>query len=172
MVKKTKTISATSDTRVWYSLAVARILLGAVFLWAFFDKLLGLGFSTPSEKACIAGGSPTAGFLGGVEGPFAPLFNSIAGQPWADWLFMTGLLGIGVGLLLGIAVRLSVVAGSLLLFLMWMASLPIKTNPVIDDHVVYIAALAAIGFGLQRQKLSLAPWWQRLPLVRSQRWFW
>src|SRR5690625_6651809 len=55
-------------------LGLVRIFIGFYFLWAFADKLLGLGFSTPKEGAWINGGSPTTGFLGGsIEGgnPFA-----------------------------------------------------------------------------------------------------
>ncbi|MER7279174.1 hypothetical protein ABT369_32520, partial [Dactylosporangium sp. NPDC000244] len=33
------------------ALAVLRYATGFVFLWAFADKLLGLGYSTPSAKA-------------------------------------------------------------------------------------------------------------------------
>ena len=52
-------------------LAVFRVVLGFEFLWAFLDKLFGLGYATPSAKAWIAGGSPTKGFLSSVDvGPF------------------------------------------------------------------------------------------------------
>ncbi len=168
MVKKSKTKN--TGNGVWYAVAATRILLGLVFLWPFFDKLFGLGFSTTAAKAWINGGSPTTGFLKGVSGPFADTFHSIAGQPWADWLFMMGLLGIGVGLLLGVAVRISVASGAVMLFLMWLASLPIKTNPVLDDHLVYIAVLFVIAYGINQQRLSLAAWWQKQPVVSSKYW--
>src|SRR5688500_124311 len=109
MVKKAK--NKDTGGGVWYAVAVTRILIGLIFLWAFFDKLFGLGYATTGAKAWINGGSPTTGFLKSVSGPFADAFHSIAGQPWADWLFMLGLMGIGAGLLFGIAVRLSVAAG-------------------------------------------------------------
>ena len=52
-------------------LAVVRVAIGFVFLWAFIDKTFGLGYATPSAKAWINGGSPTKGFLSGVEvGPW------------------------------------------------------------------------------------------------------
>lgn len=165
MAKQNKT----SD-QVWYALAATRIVLGFVFLWAFLDKLLGLGFATTSAKAWINGGSPTTGFLKGVEGPFADFFNTMAGQSYADWLFMAGLLGIGAGLVFGIAIRVTVVAGSVMLLMMWMASLPIKTNPFVDDHIVYIFVLAVIGAATSRQKWSLTNWWQLIPLVKKNRW--
>ena len=60
-------------------LAALRVVLGFYFLWAFVDKLFGFGFHTAPEKAWINGGSPTAGFLSGVKGPFAGPFHAIAG---------------------------------------------------------------------------------------------
>ncbi|MFV2086310.1 hypothetical protein [Micromonospora sp. LOL_021] len=152
---------------VW---AVTRLALGFVFLWAFLDKLAGLGKSTPSERAWINGGSPTTGYLSNVEGPFSGFFSGMAGQAWADWLFMVGLLGIGVALILGIGMWVAAVSGSLLLTLMWLASLPIATNPFLDDHLVYglvLLGLAATGAGL---RYGLANWWRNLPLVRGNAW--
>lgn len=148
---------------VW---AVTRISLGFVFLWAFLDKTFGLGYATPAERAWLEGGSPTAGFLGGVEGPFAGFFNGMAGQAWADWLFMAGLLGIGVALILGVAMRLAAAAGTLLLFFMWLAVLPIVNNPFLDDHLVYalvLIGLAAAGAG---DTFGLGHRWAQTDLVR------
>ena len=110
--------------------AVTRIALGFVFLWAFVDKLFGFGFGTPTERAWINGGSPTTGFLSGVEGPFADFFNGMAGQAWADWLFMAGLAGIGIALIAGVAMRIAAASGALMLVFMWLASLPLENNPV------------------------------------------
>ena len=82
---------------------LARISLGWVFLWAFLDKTFGLGYATEPKDAWIDGGSPTFGFLSfGATGPFKGIYNSIAGDAWADWLFMLGLLAtLGAGRWLG-----------------------------------------------------------------------
>ncbi|MGH8825950.1 MAG: hypothetical protein ACRDVN_15950 [Jiangellaceae bacterium] len=125
---------------VW---AVTRIALGWVFLWAFLDKTFGLGYATPAENAWIDGGSPTSGFLGGVEGPFADFFQGLAGNAFIDWLFMLALLGIGLAFILGIGMRIAAASAVVLLVLMWMAVLPIANNPFLDDHLVY--ALVAVG---------------------------
>lgn len=159
-----------SNEPAWYALAVARVLLAFVFLWAFVDKLFGLGVSTPAARAWLHGASPTAGFLKGVHGPFAGLFHQMAGQPWADWLFMLGLLGLGVALLLGCGLRIAAVAGTLLLGMLWMASLPIATNPFVDEHIVYIPLLWVIAFSPTR--LSAASIWRRLPFVNKNTWLW
>jgi len=153
------------------ALAVLRISTGFVFLWAFFDKTFGWGFATPSAKAWINGGSPTKGFLSSVDvGPtwLQNFFHNIAGTGWANWLFMLGLLGIGGALMLGIGMRIAAATGALLMVLMWTASLPVATNPFMDEHLIYafvIVAIAATGAGL---RYSLAPWWRRF----APRWMW
>jgi len=94
-------------------LAVFRVVVGFEFLWAFLDKTFGLGYATPSAKAWINGGSPTKGFLSSVAvGPFEATFHTWAGTPWAAWLFMIGLLGIGIALTLGIGLRIAAVSGT------------------------------------------------------------
>jgi thiosulfate dehydrogenase [quinone] large subunit len=147
---------------------LARISLGWVFLWAFLDKTFGLGFATPSKDAWIEGGSPTSGFLEfGAAGPFKGVYNSIAGAAWADWLFMLGLLAIGVALILGVAMYLAAGGGALLLILMWTAVLPPENNPVMDDHIIYaltLGLLASLGAG---RWLGLGHWWERMPLVQK-----
>jgi len=61
-------------------------------LWAFFDKLFGLGFATESNKSWLLGISPTTGFLSNApDGPLAPIFNSLSGNIMVDILFMGGL---------------------------------------------------------------------------------
>src|SRR5687767_340967 len=127
------TVTVTETTRskaTRYTLAGLRLALGWVFLWAFIDKMFGLGMATPAKGAWIDGGSPTRGFLGkAVAGPFEGFYHSIAGAAWADWLFMIGLLAIGTALILGVGMRVAAVAGGALLVLMWTAVLPPENNP-------------------------------------------
>jgi thiosulfate dehydrogenase [quinone] large subunit len=162
--------SAVTETRehvaMRYAAAVARVSLGFTFLWAFFDKLFGFGYATASEKAWINGGSPTTGFLKGVQGPFADTFHSMAGSAWADWLFMAGLLGIGLALTLGIGMRIAAVTGSLLLVFMWAASLPIKTNPFLDDHLVYAVVLGVLALMHAGDTAGLGKLWSKIPVVK------
>lgn len=128
---------------VWFKL---RIIMALVFLWAFFDKTFGLGFATAPENSWINGGSPTTGFLlHGTEGPFAQIFQSLAGSAVVDWLFMLGLLGVGLTLLLNRYVKWGAIAGSVMMLLMWLATFPPENNPLIDDHIVYIFVLAVLA---------------------------
>ena len=162
-------------------LAALRVGVGFVFLWAFVDKLLGLGYSTPSERAWLNGGSPTKGFLSKVDvGPFAGFFRDIAGNVVVDWLFMLGLLGIGAAVLSGVALRLAAASGTLLMALMWAAEWhPARftgageatrsTNPLVDYHVVYALALIVVAVTYAGDRFGLGRPRAQLPLVRRHR---
>jgi thiosulfate dehydrogenase (quinone) large subunit len=174
MVKKksTKSTKATYGS-AWFMLAVTRISLGLIFVWAFLDKTFGLGFATPAAKAWVNGGSPTSGFLMGASqgsGPFAGFFGALSGSAVIDLLFMLALAGVGTALVLGIGLRVAAVAGGLLMLMMWAAVLPLENNPVLDDHIIYAMLLFVVAFG--RRELSLASWWISQPYVKKHSWLW
>jgi thiosulfate dehydrogenase [quinone] large subunit len=165
------------------ALAALRIAFGLTFLWAFFDKLLALGFATGrsvnpdtgaetvdrfGDAAWFNGHSPTEGFLAfGADGPFKDFYNDIAGAAWADWLFMIGLLGIGLALTLGIGMRIAAISGTLLYILMWSVVLPPDNNPVLDDHIlgaISLIALAALNAG---NTWGLGRFWSHTELVKN-----
>ncbi|PZR52163.1 hypothetical protein DNL40_13240 [Xylanimonas oleitrophica] len=153
-----------------YAFTVLRLLLAFQFLWAFFDKTFGLGRSTPSERSWINGGSPTSGFLGGVEGPLRGFYNGLAGNGFVDVLFMLGLLGIGTALALGIGMRVAGVCAALLLVMMWGAALPVATNPFVDDHLISAAAVVGLAWAGAGDVWGLGRWWGSTELVRKNRW--
>ncbi|MCT9080182.1 DoxX family membrane protein [Streptomyces fulvoviolaceus] len=165
-----------------YAFASLRLLTGFVFLWAFLDKTFGFGYATPSGNGWIDSGSPTKGFLGGVAaGPMESTFHDWAGAAWADWLFMLGLLGVGLALVAGIGLRLAAVAGTAMMALMWIAEWPpakhlsdgspsMSTNPFAEYHVVYavvLIALAVVGAGAT---WGLGRAWARIPFVTRHPW--
>ena len=128
---------------IWLKL---RLVMGLIFLWAFVDKLFGLGFTTKSENSWLNGGSPTSGYLmNAVHGPFAEFFKSLAGIVVVDWLFMIGLLFVGITLLVNRFVIWGAIAGSVMLFLMWISAFPPANNPILDDHIVYILVLILLA---------------------------
>lgn len=124
-----------------------RYAMSFIFLWAFFDKTFGLGFATSSANAWINGGSPTTGFLtNGTSGPFVEFFQSLAGIGMIDWIFMIGLLFIGLTLLSKKYLKWGVVAGIFMMLLMYLSTFPPENNPLIDSHIIYILVLAVLAF--------------------------
>jgi thiosulfate dehydrogenase [quinone] large subunit len=169
-------------TRATRFLAAFRVVMGLEFLWAFFDKTFGLGYATPAERAWINGGSPTKGFLSRVAvGPFESTFHALAGAPWADWLFMVGLLGIGIALVFGIGLRVAAVSGTVMMLGMWAAEWPLakvtsagepsmSTNPIIDYHIIYALVLIVLAVTYAGHTWGLGRPWARLPFVQRNRW--
>ncbi|KZE91569.1 hypothetical protein AVP41_01113 [Microbacterium sp. TNHR37B] len=158
------------------AIAVTRILMGFYFLWAFLDKVFGLGYVTPGDRAWINGGSPTTGFLSNAtaESPFADVFAALAGNVLVDWLFMLGLLAVGVTLMTGIGVRLGAIAGAAMLLLMYLAEFPLTltgaTNPLVDSHILDMGVMAIAFFAVPQQRLSLAKTWRAI--VGDRTWLW
>lgn len=154
-----------------FFLGLARLSLGWIFLWAFLDKVFGLGFATAAGKSWLAGTSPTIGFLKfATKGPFSSIYQSMAGNPVVDWMFMIGLLCLGVALILGIGVRIAGVAGTLLLLLMYTAVLPPTNNPFMDDHLVYAFVLLSFVFLPAGEWLGFGASWSKVGLVRRFPW--
>lgn len=161
-------------------LALGRIAVGFVFLWAFLDKAFGLQYSTGApvaegspSLAWIDGGTPSQGFMKfAATGPLKEVFGSAAGVA-SDWLFMLALLGLGVAVTLGLGLRVSAVAGSLLMAMMWLAEWPLQAgsnNPLVDYHVIYALVLVASAVLFAGDTWGLGRRWAGLPLVRSHPW--
>lgn len=160
------------------ALAALRITFGVTFLWAFLDKTFALGFATGYDQegkldrfgpaAWINGGSPTEGFLTfavPVDNPFKGFFDALAGQAWVDWLFMIGLLAVGISLLAGVAMRLGTTSGAVMYAFMYAAVLPLETNPVVDTHLIGIIVMVVLLLGAAGTTWGLGHTWRRLPIV-------
>jgi thiosulfate dehydrogenase (quinone) large subunit len=172
------TTSLAPTTFARRALALLRIGFGLTFLWAFFDKLLALGFHTGYDQAghldrfgdaaWINGGSPTEGFLKfGADGPFKDLYNNIGGAAWADWLFMLGLLGIGLAITFGIGMRIAAAAGAVLYLLMWTVVLPPENNPVLDDHVLGAISVVVLATFYAGDTWGFGKRWAATRIVRD-----
>jgi thiosulfate dehydrogenase (quinone) large subunit len=170
-----------------------RLALGWTFLWAFLDKGFALGFSTGrvldeagetvkidffGDAAWINGGSPTAGALGfALKGPFADFYQSITGfhmtaagpssSAWIDWVYMLSMLAIGLGLILGIGVKLASLGG-----IAWMAIFYTATaiwpenNPFLDDHIIEVLVLVLLFLANAGRYCGFGKAWQRIELVK------
>ena len=152
---------------------LVRIAMGWIFLWAFLDKLFGFGLATESGKAWINGVSPTTGFLkfGTADKTFADFFQGLAGSPVVDWLYMIGMLGVGLALIFGVMVRFSSWVGAIIMILILAASLPLTHNPLVDEHVVYILILIALPAMNAGRSLGLGNSWKETDVVQRNK-FW
>lgn len=164
----------------WFpeALATLRIAFGLTFLWAFFDKLLALGFRTGyaqdgtldrfGSAAWINGGSPTEGFLKfAADGPFKSFYNNIGGTPIVDWLFMLSLLGIGLALTFGVAMRVFGTIGAALYFLMWTVVLPPENHPFLDVHILGALSLIVLVLGNAGHTWGLGRQWESTSVVEA-----
>ena len=179
---RTEVVTTTGPAPAGRMWAVLRIATGLVFAWAFADKLFGLGYATASERAWLAGGSPTRGFLGNLDhGPFAAMFRGWAGAWWADWLFMLGLAGIAFALLAGVGLRIAAVAGTVMMLLMWAAEWPLdrftdageptmSTNPVLDYHLLYALVMITLAVVHAGNVWGFGRAWAKLGLVARNPW--
>ncbi len=165
-----------------------RLLLGWSFVWAFLDKMFGLGFATCRaadsssidylcDAAMIKGGSPTYGFLnfatagshtGGLFDWMAP--SAPDSINLADIGFMLALLVGGGALMLGIATRSAAIGGALLMLFMFLAGdVWPENNPVNSSHVIEMVAflgIATVGAGrwsLQEWAEHKLPFLSRIP---------
>ena len=151
-----------------YILGLLRVSMGLILLWAFFDKLFGFGFATLPNKSWLAGNSPTSGFLlNATHGPFAEFFKSLAGSGWVDWIFMLGLLLIGLSLLSGIFMKLASYSGIVMFLLMWLALLPPENNPIFDEHIIYSLVLILLSSFKAGRDLGCGNVWVKTKLVRK-----
>ncbi|MDQ0937874.1 putative membrane protein YphA (DoxX/SURF4 family) [Streptomyces turgidiscabies] len=92
-----------------------------------------------------------------------------------------GLLGIGLALVAGVALRAAAVAGTVTMALMWLAEWPpakhlsdgsasMSTNPFVDSHLIYAAALIVLAAVAAGDTLGAGRLWARLPIVRDHSW--
>ena len=156
-----------------YMVGILRIVYGFYFLYTFIDKAFGAGYPTPRSKSWINGNSPTYGFLHFNSGTFKDIFNPMADSVLVQWLFMMGLLGIGLALILGIGTRIAGYSGALMMSLMYLASLPFAMlgdahNPIIDDHILYLVVFLFVAtYRNVGNHLGFGAKWQNLEIVKK-----
>ena len=166
-IPATTTSTTGSAKQAQYVWAGARITMGFIFLWSFFDKLLGFGFATDRDAAWIEGGSPTEGFLQfGTQGPFKDFYVSMAGEVWADWIYMAGMLGLGIALTLGIGMRIAAVSDTMLMVMLYTATMQPERNPLVDQHIVYALVLIGLAFVHAGDTFGFGRAWKRTRAVR------
>lgn len=155
-------------------LAVGRIVIGFYFLWAFLDKTFGLGFSTASERSWLNGGTPAQSYLNNAVGetqPLGGLFRSLFANGFGDWIFMLGLLGIGVAMIAGAGLRIAAISGTLLMLFMYLVALPwaaeSASNPILDSHWMEAMLLLIAAVTLSGDTWGVGKWWAQKDFVQQ-----
>lgn len=141
------------DRRIQVAVAVGRIVIGIIFLWAGLEKFIG----TPGGWSAAGFlGHGTAGTLGwpfvgaNAQGPFNPTMNlwvelskNSGAMTVVNFLVVFGELGIGVSLILGLLTRFGAVMGTLMMLLFFVAAWDWAFG-IVNQHLTY----AVVTFGL------------------------
>jgi len=141
--------------------ALFRIAVGIIFLWAGLEKLT-------AEKAFDASGFLKSGTLGTLGWPFVTgtpaegtVFNpthdfwvSLAGYPalmaLINTLVVAGEIGIGIALILGLFTRFAALMGTLMMVFFFFAAWDFAYG-IVNQHLTYALACATLwGLGAGR----------------------
>lgn len=139
------------------SLVVLRLTMGWMFFYAGITKVLNPAWSVAGY---LQNAKMFSGFYHWLMQPgLLPITNFVN-----EW----GLTLLGVSLILGIGVRLSSRLGAILMLLYYFPILdfpyPNKNSYIVDEHVIYAAALlllASLGAG---RVWGLENWCANLPI--------
>lgn len=140
-----------------FSLFFLRLSLGALFFYAGITKVLD-----PSWSA--------AGYLLNAK-TFPALYAWFASPellPLTNFVNEWALLLIGLFLILGIFVRISGIAGAVLMLLYYFPILDgVYPNPhsfLVDEHIIYVFALLSLSAFRAGRIFGLENWCSNLPL--------
>jgi thiosulfate dehydrogenase (quinone) large subunit len=162
-------MSQDEDKFSLYLFTITRVTMGWIFFFSFLARIFGLSYD-PSAwamtgtniegRSWFAGNSPTAGYLGNIPDSkwLSDTFVGMAGNPFVDFLYMMGMLGVGLAMILGIGRKIAAISGALMMFLMYLAALPIPTNPFVDSHIVYALVFLILGF-TKNHGIIFVPQW-------------
>lgn len=139
------------------ALFILRVVFGWMYLYAGITKLINPNWSAAFY---IKDAQNFAGFYQWLMTPnILPIVNFLN-----EW----GLTLLGVALIFGVFVRLGAFLGALLMLLYYFPILKFPyPNPhayIVDEHIIYIAALAVLAFFKAGQAYGLEKWCAKLPL--------
>lgn len=142
--------------------AMLRIGVGIIFLWAGLDKLIGSGpkgFSAAGFLSHATSGTLGWPFVTGTpaEGTiFNPthdfwvsLSQNAGAMQVVNFLVVFGEIGIGLALILGLFTRFAAIMGTLMMLLFFVAAWEFSDG-VVNQHLTYAlvcATLAGLGAG-------------------------
>ncbi len=91
----------------------------------------------------------------------------MAGSSVIDWLYMGGLLFVGLAFITGAALRPASIFGAMMVALFYFSLFPPKTNPLLDDHVVLFILFLAYGTGEVGHPTSFDEWWRKTAVAQA-----
>jgi thiosulfate dehydrogenase (quinone) large subunit len=164
----------------WYQIGIAvlRVGVGIIFLWAGLEKLLAPEpFSAAGFLQFGTAGSLGWPFVTGevaegtVFNPTHDFWAGMAGNEGAmaviNVLVPFGQMGIGVGLILGLLTRFSAAMGTLMMLFFFVAAWDFAFG-IVNQHLTYAIVTAFLGligagnyYGLDRSVGESAPAWAR-----------
>jgi thiosulfate dehydrogenase (quinone) large subunit len=142
-------------------LALFRVLVGIIFLWAGLEKLTGadpfdasgfLKFGTNGTLGWpFVSGTPADGT---VFNPTHDFWVSLAGNPGLmsviNFLVVAGEIGIGIALILGLFTRFAGAMGTLMMLLFFFAAWDFAYG-IVNQHLTYAVVCATLtGLGAGR----------------------
>lgn len=140
-----------------FSLVTLRLVMGSMFFYAGFTKIIN-----PSWSAATYLQSPKtfhAFYVWLIQPEILPITNFVN-----EW----GLTLLGGSLILGIGVRLSSILGAVMMLLYYFPILdfpyPNTHSLIVDEHIIYAAALLLLGSLKAGRIFGLENWCSTLPV--------
>jgi len=144
------------DRRHQLGVAVVRVAIGIIFLWAGLEKVLGAGPEGWSAAGFL--GNATGGSLGwpfvaaGTEGPFNPtvdlwvgLSENATAMAIINILVPWGQIGIGLSLILGLFTRFGAAMGTLMMLFFFVAAWDFQFG-IVNQHLAYAFVTFLLGY--------------------------
>jgi thiosulfate dehydrogenase [quinone] large subunit len=168
------------------TVAVLRIALGLVYLWAFISQAFGITYTNKaqpppdapagapvtyewtfgydSSKGWVSSGfdhSPTESYVdNNTHGPLAFIPQNLP-TGLVDFLWIFALAGLGIGLTFGIFANIAGWGGFLLNIMIWLATFPPSTNPLIDgEHVAFALSILLFMWLQASNYWGFGRWWR------------
>lgn len=145
------------DRRHQLGVAVLRIGVGIIFLWAGLEKVIGAGgaWSAAGFLGFATGGSMGWPFVTGevAEGTifnptqsfWAGLANNETAMTVIDFLVPWGQIGIGVSLILGLLTRFGAAMGTLMMLFFFVAAWDFEFG-IVNQHLTYALVTFFLGY--------------------------
>ena len=159
-------------------IAILRIGVGVIFLWAGLEKLLApepwsaagfLEFATGGSLGWpfVAGEVAEGTVFNPTQGFWVDLATNDAAMTFINVLVPWGQLGIGIGLILGLLTRFSAAMGTLMMLFFFVAAWDFAFG-IVNQHLTYGLVTAFLGligagnfYGLDGMVGESAPPWVR-----------